>query len=58
MNRKSFYFIFRTDENYEKLLKKYNMENNVINESVKFIREKYQELLRNGELSTKENGDE
>ena len=58
MNRESFDFIFRTDENYDKLLKKYNMENNVINESMKFIREKYQELLRNGELPTKENGDE
>lgn len=50
MNKESFDFIFKTDENYDKLLKKYNMENNVINESMKFIREKYQEKLRNGDL--------
>ena len=39
-----------TDENYDKLLTRYGMENNVINESMKFIREKYQEKLRNGEI--------
>lgn len=49
-NRESFDFIFITDENYDKLLTQYGMENNVINESMKFIREKYQEKLRNGEL--------
>lgn len=49
-NRESFDFIFKTDENYDKLLTQYGMENNVINESMKFIREKYQEKLRNGEL--------
>lgn len=49
-NRESFDFIFRMDENYEKLLDKYGLENNVIDESMKFIREKYQEKLRNGEL--------
>ena len=49
-NRESFDYIFKTDENYDKLLTRYGMENNVINESMKFIREKYQEKLRNGEL--------
>ena len=49
-NRESFDYIFKTDENYDKLLTRYGIENNVINESMKFIREKYQEKLRNGEL--------
>ena len=49
-NRESFDYIFKTDENYDKLLTRYGMENNVINESMKFIREKYKEKLRNGEL--------
>ena len=49
-NKESFDFIIRTDENYDRLLTRYGMENNVINESMKFIREKYQEKLRNGEL--------
>ena len=49
-NGESFDYIFKTDENYDKLLTRYGMENNVINESMKFIREKYQEKLRNGEL--------
>ena len=49
-NRESFDYILKTDENYDKLLTRYGMENNVINESMKFIREKYQEKLRNGEL--------
>ena len=49
-NRESFDYIFKTDENYDKLLTRYGMENNVINESMKFIREKYHEKLRNGEL--------
>ena len=49
-NKESFDFIFKTDEKYDKLLTQYGMENNVINESMKFIREKYQEKLRNGEL--------
>lgn len=49
-NKESFDFIIKTDENYDRLLTRYGMENNVINESMKFIREKYQEKLRNGEL--------
>ena len=49
-NKESFDYIIKTDENYDRLLTRYGMENNVINESMKFIREKYQEKLRNGEL--------
>ena len=49
-NKESFDYIIKTDENYDRLLTRYGMENNLINESMKFIREKYQEKLRNGEL--------
>lgn len=49
-NKEAFDFIFRTHEKYNNILDKYHRENNVINESMKFISEKYQELLRNGEL--------
>ena len=49
-NKESFGYIIKMDENSDRLLTRYGMENNVINESMKFIREKYQEKLRNGEL--------
>lgn len=49
-NKEAFDYIFKTHENYNDILKKYNKENNVINESMKFICNKYQELLNKGEL--------
>lgn len=50
LNKEAFQFIFRTHEKYNMILEKHHKENNVINESMKFISEKYQELLRDGEL--------
>ena len=38
------------DGKYEAILTKYNKTNDVINESMKFIKDKYQEKLRNGEF--------
>lgn len=49
-NNEAFDYIFKVHENYDKILEENHKENNVINESMKFIREKYQELLRSGEL--------
>ena len=49
-NNEAFDYIFKVHENYNKILKENHKENNVINESMKFICEKYQELLRTGEL--------
>lgn len=49
-NREAFDYIFKTHERYNKLLEKCNKENNVINESMKFISEKYQDFLRLGNL--------
>lgn len=48
-NKEAFDFIFKTHENYNNILEKYHKENNVINESMKFISDKYQDLLRNAE---------
>ena len=42
--------IFRTYADYEQILKDNKLENGQAEESMKFIREKYQERLRNGEL--------
>lgn len=47
-NKEAFNFIFRTHENYNTILEKYHKENNVINESMKFISDKYQEYLQDG----------
>ena len=43
--------IFRTYAEYEEILKDNKMENGQAEESMKFIREKYQEKLHNGELN-------
>lgn len=47
-NKEAFNNVFKTYKNYEKLLSDHNMENGQAEESMKFISEKYQECLRNG----------
>ena len=50
-NSEAFNDIFRTYADYEQILKDNGMENGQAEESMKFIREKYQEKLRNGEFN-------
>lgn len=50
-NNEAFNDIFRTYADYEQILKDNKMENGQAEESMKFIREKYQEKLRNGEFN-------
>ena len=50
-NRESFNHIFSVYEKYEKILKENNMENGLVEESIKFIREKYNEKLKNCEFN-------
>ena len=45
-NRESFNHIFSVYEKYEKILKENKMENGLVEESIKFIREKYSEKLK------------
>lgn len=47
-NKEAFNNVFKTYKKYEKLLSDHNMENGQAEESIKFISEKYQECLRNG----------
>lgn len=49
-NRESFEQVFDMYMQYEAILKKYKRTNEVVNESMKFIRDKYQEKLRNGDF--------
>ena len=49
-NKEAFNNVFKTYKKYEELLSTHNMENGQAEESMKFISEKYQEFLRNGEL--------
>lgn len=49
-NKEAFNEIFRTYEDYEKILKDNDMENGQTEESMKFISEIYQQMLRNGDL--------
>lgn len=49
-NREAFNNVFKTYENYEKLLSEHNMENGQAEESMKFISEKYHECLRNNKF--------
>lgn len=49
-NKEAFNNVFKTYKKYEDLLSAHNMENGQAEESMKFISEKYQELLRNGGL--------
>ena len=50
-NSEAFNDIFRTYSEYEKILKDNKLENGQAEESIRFIREKYQEKLRNGEFN-------
>ena len=49
-NKEAFNEIFRTYEDYEKILKDNDMENGQTEESMKFISEIYQQMLRDGDL--------
>ena len=49
-NKEAFNNVFKTYKKYEDLVTAHNMENGQAEESMKFISEKYQEFLRNGEL--------
>ena len=50
-NNEAFNDIFRTYAEYEQILKDNKLENGQAEESMKFIREKYQEKLHNGEFN-------
>ena len=47
-NKESYDFILKTYDEYEKILQKRGMTNGVIELTVQFIKEKYQENLRSG----------
>lgn len=49
-NREAFEHIFRTYENYEKILEENNMTNGYVEESMNAVREIYHEKLLNGEF--------
>lgn len=47
-NRESFDQIFKIYSKYEKFLKDNKMDNGLVDESIKYAKEKYQESLKNG----------
>ena len=47
-NRESYDHVFRVYKKYEKTLEEHKMENGLVEESMDFIRERYQEDLKNG----------
>lgn len=49
-NREAFEHIFRTYEDYEKILEENNMTNGYVNESMNAVREIYHEKLVNGDF--------
>ena len=49
-NRESFDHILRVYKKYEKILEENNLENGLVEESIKYIQETYHDLLKNGEL--------
>lgn len=49
-NRESYAHVFSIYEKYERILKENEMENGLVEESMAFIRERYQEDLKNGEI--------
>lgn len=49
-NRESYAHVFSTYEKYERILKENKMENGLVEESMAFIRERYQEALKSGEI--------
>lgn len=49
-NRETFDHIIQMYNKYEKILKENEMENGLVEESIKFVREKYREFLNNGNI--------
>ena len=49
-NRESYAHVFSIYEKYERILEENGMENGLVEESMAFIRERYQEDLKNGEI--------
>jgi len=49
-NREMFDHIIHIYNKYEKILEENNMENGLIEESIKFVREKYRKYLENGNV--------
>lgn len=49
-NREMFDHIIHMYNKYEKILEENNMENGLIEESIKFVREKYRKYLENGNV--------
>lgn len=49
-NRESFDHIFRTYDTYEKVLRENQLDNGLIEETIKFIRKKYQECMDEGRI--------
>lgn len=49
-NRESYAHVFSIYEKYERILKENKMENGLVEESMAFIRERYQKDLKSGEL--------
>ena len=49
-NRESFDHILRIYQKYEKILEENNMENGLVEESIKYIQESYHDLLKRGEV--------
>lgn len=49
-NRESFDHILRIYQKYERILEENEMENGLVEESVKYIQEAYHDLLKRGEL--------
>ena len=49
-NRESFDHILRVYQKYEKILEENNLENGLVEESIKYIQETYHDLLKSGGL--------
>ena len=49
-NREAYAHVFSTYERYEQILEENNLENGLIEESMDFIRERYQEDLKSGQI--------
>ena len=47
-NRESYDHILRIYDKYEKILEEHNMENGLVEESIKYIQSSYQDFLKNG----------
>ena len=49
-NKETFQQVIEMDHQYEEILEKYGKSNDVVNESMKFIKDTYQQKLRNGDF--------